>query len=65
MKPPPKALNRRDFLLVSGAAVLGAGEGLAAGKKQASAGTLRPNILVIMTDQQFAGAMSCAGNADL
>jgi len=65
MKPPPKALNRRDFLLVSGVAVLGAGEGLAAGRQQASTGTLRPNILVIMTDQQFAGAMSCAGNADL
>ena len=25
----------------------------------------RPNILLIMTDQQFAGAMSCAGNTDL
>jgi len=25
----------------------------------------RPNILLIMTDQQFAGAMSCAGNSDL
>ena len=25
----------------------------------------RPNILLIMTDQQFAGAMSCAGNDDL
>lgn len=25
----------------------------------------KPNILLICTDQQFAGAMSCAGNADL
>ena len=25
----------------------------------------RPNILFIVTDQQFAGAMSCAGNSDL
>ncbi|WP_162606025.1 sulfatase [Jiangella aurantiaca] len=25
----------------------------------------RPNVLVILTDQQFAGAMSCAGNPDL
>jgi len=25
----------------------------------------RPNVLVISTDQQFAGAMSCAGNDDL
>lgn len=25
----------------------------------------RPNILYIFTDQQYAGAMSCAGNADL
>jgi len=27
--------------------------------------TDRPNILYIFTDQQFAGAMGCAGNADL
>lgn len=27
--------------------------------------TDRPNILLICTDQQFAGAMSCAGNQDL
>jgi len=27
--------------------------------------TSRPNILFIFTDQQFAGAMSCAGNGDL
>ena len=25
----------------------------------------RPNILYIFTDQQYAGAMSCAGNSDL
>lgn len=25
----------------------------------------RPHILYIFTDQQYAGAMSCAGNADL
>ncbi|MHB9131779.1 MAG: sulfatase family protein [Armatimonadota bacterium] len=25
----------------------------------------QPNILVLMTDQQYAGAMSCAGNSDL
>ena len=25
----------------------------------------RPNIIYIMTDQQWAGAMSCAGNTDL
>lgn len=57
--------SRREFLLASGMAVLGAGESLAAPVKAASAGTVRPNILVIMTDQQFAGAMGCAGNADL
>ena len=27
--------------------------------------TERPNILYIFTDQQFAGAMICAGNEDL
>ena len=25
----------------------------------------RPNILFIITDQQYAGAMSCAGNPDV
>ena len=25
----------------------------------------RPNVVLIMTDQQSASAMSCAGNADL
>ena len=25
----------------------------------------RPNIIYIMTDQQWAGAMSCTGNTDL
>ena len=27
--------------------------------------TARPNILYIFTDQQWAGAMSCAGNGDI
>lgn len=26
---------------------------------------MKPNVLIIMTDQQFGGAMSCAGNDDL
>ena len=26
---------------------------------------MRPNVLIIMTDQQFGGALSCAGNDDL
>jgi arylsulfatase A-like enzyme len=32
---------------------------------QLSSPSTRPNILLICTDQQFAGAMSCAGNSDL
>lgn len=32
---------------------------------RAERGRRRPNILVISTDQQFAGVMSCAGNLDL
>ena len=31
----------------------------------AGAETLRPNVIYVFTDQQFAGAMSCVGNRDL
>ena len=56
--PFMKAMNRRDFIKTSlGAGLVGpmgfAGRGLYA------AGAKRPNILLIMTDQQFADAISC------
>ncbi len=35
------------------------------GEAVAQSGQGRPNVIWIMTDQQWAGAMSCAGNADL
>ncbi len=38
---------------------------MAAGRDRARPDTRRPNIIYIMTDQQWAGAMSCAGNPDL
>jgi len=54
-------MNRRDFMKQSGC-LLGAGA-LASTTTQAQGG--RPNILVIMTDQQAATAMSCTGNPHL
>ncbi|MBM4149403.1 MAG: DUF4976 domain-containing protein [Lentisphaerae bacterium] len=61
-------MNRRDFMRVTGAGVLAAGLprlGWAADGPDlgmATNGAKRPNILLIMTDQQHAGMMSCAGN---
>jgi hypothetical protein len=51
-------MRRRDFLkgLSSVAATSLLTESLIAGE-----GTRRPNVLLIMTDQQFADAMSCRG----
>ncbi|MBN1345182.1 MAG: sulfatase-like hydrolase/transferase [Phycisphaerae bacterium] len=64
-------MNRRQFLKASGAGMAGlTASGLASASEAYADGTAtsttdRPNILFIMTDQQFAGAMSCAGNARL
>ncbi len=55
-------LNRRDFMVLAGGAAAAAGGAFAAEGKE---GAERPNILIIMTDQQFAGAMGCAGNPDV
>lgn len=56
--------TRRSFMKTSGAAVLA---GLVAARQAGAAPQTpaRPNILLMSTDQQFAGAMRCAGNADL
>jgi len=52
-------MNRRNYLAASTLAVAGAST--VAGKQAQN----RPNILWIMTDQQVADGMSCAGNPDL
>ncbi len=51
-------MNRRQFLACSGI-MLGATSCVTTRSKAQDS---RPNILVIMTDQQTAGAMSCTGN---
>ncbi|NOY58829.1 MAG: sulfatase-like hydrolase/transferase [Calditrichaeota bacterium] len=58
------SINRRKFLELSGAASAGlAAPGLGVANSRRAADD-RQNILLIMTDQQFADAMSCAGNPD-
>ncbi|HUW60291.1 MAG TPA: sulfatase-like hydrolase/transferase [Candidatus Bathyarchaeia archaeon] len=56
-----KKLNRREFLAAS---ALGTA-GLVAGSGARAASTAGPNILFIMTDQQSAAMLSCAGNPNL
>jgi len=53
-----KKLNRREFLAASTAGTAG----LLAGRGARAASAEQPNILFIMTDQQSAGMLSCAGN---
>lgn len=48
-------------LAASLAALTVAADAAAASKPKSPAGK-RPDVIVIMTDQQTAGAMSCAGN---
>ncbi|MBM4164135.1 MAG: hypothetical protein FJ222_06820 [Lentisphaerae bacterium] len=61
-------MNRRNLMRLAGLGVMAAGipqRGWAAGEPdlgRATNGAKRPNILLIMTDQQHAGMMSCAGN---
>jgi arylsulfatase A-like enzyme len=50
-------MQRRRFLQASGLGVLAA---LAPARAQPEPTSRRPNVLIIMTDQQFADAMSCA-----
>jgi len=48
-------MDRREFLKCSGLFLAGCGQARAQGRR-------RPNILIIMTDQQSATMMSCTGN---
>ena len=56
-----KSLNRRDFLKTSGGALSTLSVGCQAGTTPTA--KTPPNILVIMTDQQSATMMGCAGNS--
>jgi arylsulfatase A-like enzyme len=56
-------MNRRQFIGTSLGALAAAG--LHPGRNAFGESAARPNILFIMTDQQFAGALGCAGNADV
>lgn len=64
-------MNRRKFLKKIGYAfavtqfVNTASTKRLLGQKSHVSDSQRPNILLIMTDQQFAGAMSCAGNKNV
>lgn len=58
-------MNRRDFISRSAAAIGGVGLiNSARAEASFSESTMedRPNILMVVTDQQFAGALSCVGN---
>ncbi|MCB1122738.1 MAG: sulfatase-like hydrolase/transferase, partial [Verrucomicrobiae bacterium] len=56
-------MNRRDFLTTTSLAAAASVTSSAFGQRQSR--DERPNILVIMTDQQSANMMSIAGNANL
>ncbi len=60
-----KDISRREFVNHSAMGVLAAGTLLGAGTNAfaENGGKRKPNILFIMTDQQHARMMSCAGNA--
>ncbi|MDP0496551.1 MAG: sulfatase-like hydrolase/transferase [Verrucomicrobiota bacterium JB024] len=60
-------MDRRNFLqvLVAGGLISLTPRVARSAMKKVSSAETPPNILWIMTDQQFAGAMSCAGDADL
>ena len=64
----PGRMDRRGFLMSTTAAAAGLAAGTAMAQSPERGGQTganenkRPNVLVITTDQQWAGAMSCAGN---
>jgi arylsulfatase A-like enzyme len=55
-----QTVNRRAFLSLAGAAAVGTAAVPRAWTQGSKQSGDRPNILIIMTDQQFADAMSCA-----
>lgn len=55
-------MNRRHFLRFATLAGSGLLPGIVHGAASPTAKTARPNVLLIITDQQHAGMMSCTGN---
>ena len=64
-RPGRRGLRRRTFLgaVTAGAGAAVLGRRVRAGR--AAGGRKRPNVLLIITDQQHAGMLSCAGNPHL
>ena len=62
---PRRAPDRREFLRATAAAAGAAALRRVARARASETAAGRPNILYIMTDQQHAGMMSCAGNRHL
>jgi len=58
-------MDRRDFLKSSAAALTVASTGRFSLAREGQRAAGRPNILFIMTDQQHAGMLSCAGNSSV
>ena len=55
-------MKRREFIAATAGSAVGLALDRRASATERRAGDRRPNILFIMTDQQHAGMMSCAGN---
>ncbi len=60
-----KIMDRREFMTAAGAATAGLALGLNGSLARAAKASKKPNILFIMTDQQSATMLSCAGNKNL
>ena len=56
-------MNRRTFLTATGVTAASAFTGVAQGQRKSA--DMRPNILIVMTDQQSANMMSITGNPHL
>ncbi len=55
-------MKRREFISATAAGAVGLMLARKTSAAESPASDSRPNILFIMTDQQHAGMMSCAGN---
>ncbi|MHC4505775.1 MAG: sulfatase family protein [Planctomycetota bacterium] len=59
---PGRSLTRRDFIKVTGGLAAGSGAALIASGGTTARARARPNILFLLTDQQSATMLGCAGN---
>ncbi|OVE79686.1 hypothetical protein BVY01_01790 [bacterium I07] len=62
---PKRSVSRRDFVKISGAAALGFAGINSQQSSTARTGTGKPNILVILTDQQHIDSIRAAGCTDV